>query len=217
MRLQLGSSSSSSAPRSRSRSRSKSPLPFFRPRKPPPSPPLGTSSTDGPTPVLAYRTNSITSFVPGRAAQDGDRPQMQQGQQTSAGSVSDNTSILRLVKEDYVSARVYMKELDYRVTLRKALRRHMYSEFTSSSCFINVKNTYGMLALGYALITVRHFCRMVRDRHCRRHPHRPPYIEARVRRAVLRARDADDPRMACGLDDPYSFVDRGVFPAFSGA
>ncbi|WWC66514.1 uncharacterized protein I206_100417 [Kwoniella pini CBS 10737] len=39
---------------------------------------------------------------------------------------TSNQSVLQLFKQDYVSVRIYMKEMDYRQTMRKALRRHMY-------------------------------------------------------------------------------------------
>jgi len=37
-------------------------------------------------------------------------------------------TILVLFKEDYDWARMYLRDLDYKVALRRALRRHLYSE-----------------------------------------------------------------------------------------
>ncbi|WVW82396.1 hypothetical protein I302_104403 [Kwoniella bestiolae CBS 10118] len=46
--------------------------------------------------------------------------------QRDASVDTSNQSVLKLFKEDYVSCRIYMKEMDYREAMRKALRRHMY-------------------------------------------------------------------------------------------
>ncbi|WVQ82691.1 hypothetical protein IAT38_004823 [Cryptococcus sp. DSM 104549] len=71
-------------------------------------------------------------------------------------SERDRMSVLSLFKEDYVSARVYMKELDYRQAMRRAVQRHMYK-------------WYAILIIAIvltALITAKHetvveFCRPV--------------------------------------------------------
>jgi hypothetical protein len=39
-----------------------------------------------------------------------------------------DASVMILLREDYVSARSYFKELNYRTALKAAVRRHLYSE-----------------------------------------------------------------------------------------
>ncbi|WRT64248.1 uncharacterized protein IL334_001179 [Kwoniella shivajii] len=58
---------------------------------------------------------------------DGSRPNSPSIGDNRASSVdTSRQSVLQLFKEDYASCRIYMKDIDYREALRKALRRHMY-------------------------------------------------------------------------------------------
>ncbi|KAK8866019.1 hypothetical protein IAR55_001170 [Kwoniella newhampshirensis] len=90
---------------------------------------------------------------------DADPDLDQQIVSTSSEKDKDNVSVLALFKEDYVTARIAMKELDYRDALRKALRRHMYK-------------WYAILIIAIALtalITAKHetvveFCQPVTQR-----------------------------------------------------
>ncbi|WVF70524.1 hypothetical protein IAT40_005314 [Kwoniella sp. CBS 6097] len=111
---------------------------------PPPSPPAGPSrlvmtdtkaSTSRPTsPSIPTMTSANTTQNP-------------EGSSNRASSVNTSSqSVLALFKEDYVSARAYVKDLDYRQALRSALRRHMYK-------------WYAILVIAIvltALITVKH-------------------------------------------------------------
>ncbi|OCF41811.1 hypothetical protein I317_04417 [Kwoniella heveanensis CBS 569] len=128
---------------------------------PPPSPPTaGPSRTSfvesGPGALSSSRPTSPSIPTTGSSSQSPN------GASTSNRASSVDTSsqsILALFKEDYISARVYMKELDYKQALRSALRRHMYK-------------WYAILIIAIvltALITVKHetvveFCEPVTRR-----------------------------------------------------
>ncbi|WWD17782.1 hypothetical protein CI109_102224 [Kwoniella shandongensis] len=78
---------------------------------------------------------------------------------SSSSSSSDSVSVLALFKEDYVSSRIAMKELDYKAAFRKALRRHMYKWYAILIIAITLT----------ALITSKHetvveFCRPVTEK-----------------------------------------------------
>ncbi|WVR05965.1 hypothetical protein IAU60_002993 [Kwoniella sp. DSM 27419] len=119
--------------------------------------PNHASGSGAPTSAIhltTSRTPSTRSLPMGRSATDGARPsspslaeQVGVGRSHRPLSVdTSNQSVMALFREDYVSARMYMKELDYRQALRKALRRHMYK-------------WYAILVIAIvltALITVKH-------------------------------------------------------------
>ncbi|WVQ97396.1 hypothetical protein IAU59_004509 [Kwoniella sp. CBS 9459] len=92
---------------------------------PPPSPPAGPSRI---TIVEAGGTRCSRPTTPSLPALASDsQPPASSSAPNRASSVNTSSqSVLALFKEDYVSARVYMKDLDYRQALRSALRRHMY-------------------------------------------------------------------------------------------
>lgn len=50
---------------------------------------------------------------------------------SSAASEKDTTSVLSLLREDYVTVKGYMKVMDYKHVLKRAVQRHMYSEHSS--------------------------------------------------------------------------------------
>ncbi|WVQ62105.1 uncharacterized protein L199_000243 [Kwoniella botswanensis] len=94
---------------------------LHRIRRPSPSPSTSQSHSNSPPPTPS-------SIANGRSGLDTSRPISPTiGNHPRDGSVdTSNQSVLQLFKEDYVSCRIYMKEMDYREALRKALRRHMY-------------------------------------------------------------------------------------------
>ena len=88
-----------------------------------PPPPL----TPIPLPVL---TNGATSARGGSGdAPSTPPPAYDPTASTSAVStVEKPPSIMVMVRQDYVQARLYVKEMDYKLAMRKALRKHLYSQ-----------------------------------------------------------------------------------------
>lgn len=50
---------------------------------------------------------------------------------SSAASEKDTTSVLSLLREDYVTVKEYIKVMEYKHVLRRAVQRHMYSGYSS--------------------------------------------------------------------------------------
>ncbi|ORY32237.1 hypothetical protein BCR39DRAFT_43010 [Naematelia encephala] len=90
-------------------------------------------------------------------------------------------SVMVLFREDYQRTRIYVKEMDYRAALRKALRKHMYSESSLSleSSFASFQDERMLI------IFVRMVCA---PGHCHCHFHLD-HDETRDDRQLLRAPD----------------------------
>lgn len=50
---------------------------------------------------------------------------------SSAASEKDTTSVLSLLREDYVTVKEYIKVMEYKHVLKRAVQRHMYSGYSS--------------------------------------------------------------------------------------
>lgn len=100
----------------------------------------------------------------------------------------ENPTILVLFKEDYAWARAYLKDMDYRVALRRALRRHLYSESGKQTRRSSLTLSRMVRAhhhhcdhLGARERQTHHHCRLLQARHAAHpqlawrvaHPHRP--------------------------------------------
>ncbi|WWC86345.1 uncharacterized protein L201_001218 [Kwoniella dendrophila CBS 6074] len=101
---------------------------LHRIRRPSATPSNSQHPSGSPPPSPHLITGRQGSII-GRSAIDTSRPispTIGNHQRDESINTSSNQSVFQLFKEDYVSARIYMKDLDYRQALRKALRRHMY-------------------------------------------------------------------------------------------
>jgi hypothetical protein len=89
---------------------------------------------------------------------------------------SADASVMILLREDYISARSYFKELNYRTALKAAVRRHLYSEpvqsFDPLESTDQVPEWYAIVAVAIVLTVllslkhdeVVHFCRPIIDK-----------------------------------------------------
>jgi hypothetical protein len=87
----------------------------------------------------------------------------------AADNANQAPTILVLFKEDVEWARVYLRDLDYKVALRRALRRHLYSELRPNKADLRpgLRSTEAIkLELGMRLTPYR----VVRPDHYRHHP-----------------------------------------------
>lgn len=100
--------------------------------------------------IVASTRLSISGGEQGEAVGEQGRPSI--CVERPGGDQGASPTIMVLFKEDYDWARAYLRDLDYRVALRRALRRHLYSECDSSLLFVSSWLTF--TTEWYALIII---------------------------------------------------------------
>lgn len=68
--------------------------------------------------------------------------------------VVEDPNLLAMFLEDYARTKVYIRELEWKVAMRKALRRHLYSEYSVIQLDWSIRDTVGLIAEWYALAIV---------------------------------------------------------------